>query len=335
MTPPLPRLSAADAETRRARFLPFVLPWREIDLLPRALDLDCGAGGWLQLLSAAGFDVEGSEIDPTLREEAQNAGFAVAEDMSFHLSELTEGSLAVLSGFEVLTRHDPAGIDALLPHMLRVLRPGGLLILGGADVEHPDAPPARTRATDLFERLRAENPGRLKIVRSGSLADDPWGTSPANVTLVLQTDAKGAAFDRFHAAFAAAPSLEDLHPTRFDAYLLDRLSQLDAIHMSTRQAAEERTLRLERRVTELEALQAAQRQEIESLRHLTRRRGLRKWLHDRRAGRKTDPDAADADAPGTDLPAVSPLSVPERPSPSAPLQPLSTRMQALRERLAE
>ena len=332
-----PRLSMAEAEVRRARYLPFVLPWTEIDPSPRALDLDCGAGGWLRLLEAAGFNAEGREDDPDMRATALTSGFSVAPHGEDFLSGIDDASLSVLSAFEMLNRHPPEEIVARLPDMLRVLRPGGILIVGGENAEHPRARYARSGAEKIAAHLRREGPGRLSIVRTeGTPPGHPGAVGLAEVfsgmgleaAVVFQREAKEVAFDRFHAAFAADLGLSpDGLVARFDA----RHRALEEQILRLERRIEEQNLRLERRITEQED---AQRAEVEALRHVTRRRGLRRWLHERKMARKTNniPTARDVETGAAEAPSSSSSFSPP-PVPS--MRPLSQRMRALRDRLTK
>ena len=111
-------------------YLPFVEPLKAIDPDAVAVDLGCGRGEWLELMRDIGVIARGVDLDAGMlaacREEALSAeeGEALA-----YLRQLPDGSVSIVSAFHVAEHIPFADLQALVQDALRVLRPGGLLIL--------------------------------------------------------------------------------------------------------------------------------------------------------------------------------------------------------------
>ncbi len=117
-------------KSRLRVYLPFVEPLRGLCGTDKAVDLGCGRGEWLDLLQESGFDAQGVDIDDGMlavcRERELNV---ITGDAVAFLKGLPEASMAIVSGFH-LAEHIPfADLQILVEEALRVLKPGGLLIL--------------------------------------------------------------------------------------------------------------------------------------------------------------------------------------------------------------
>lgn len=92
----------------------------------RLLDNGCGNGALLDVLSAAGWRVHGTEFDPAAVEAARSAGHEVREG-SLEQAEFPAGHFEALVMSHVVEHlPDPR---ATLAEALRVLEPGGQLVL--------------------------------------------------------------------------------------------------------------------------------------------------------------------------------------------------------------
>lgn len=117
-------------KSRLAVYLPFILPLKQFYGDCPAVDLGCGRGEWLEILHESGFDPQGVDLDDGMLEECRKIGLQVhTHDAIDFLQGLPEASQIVVSGFH-LAEHLPFELlQALIQESLRVLKPGGLLIL--------------------------------------------------------------------------------------------------------------------------------------------------------------------------------------------------------------
>jgi SAM-dependent methyltransferase len=94
------------------------------------LDLGCGRGEWLALLREEGIAARGVDQNRLLIAQCRAAELDVIEDdVLAHLAAAPDGSAAVITAFHLIEHLAYAQLVALLDHAVRVLRPGGLLIL--------------------------------------------------------------------------------------------------------------------------------------------------------------------------------------------------------------
>ncbi|MFC4930348.1 class I SAM-dependent methyltransferase [Massilia sp. GCM10023247] len=95
-----------------------------------ALDLGCGRGEWLEVLGEQGFAGRGVDLDAGMLAACVERGLDVAEqDALAALAALPDASVAVVSAFH-LVEHIPFDmVRSLVSEALRVLLPGGLLIM--------------------------------------------------------------------------------------------------------------------------------------------------------------------------------------------------------------
>ncbi|MCB2016691.1 MAG: glycosyltransferase [Hydrogenophaga sp.] len=97
---------------------------------PKAVDLGCGRGEWLELLVENGFDAVGVDLDEGMLSASRERGLTVSRsDALAHLSSLPDNSQAVVSAFHLVEHIPFDALQTLISQSLRVLQPGGLLIL--------------------------------------------------------------------------------------------------------------------------------------------------------------------------------------------------------------
>lgn len=129
---------SAELITERLQvYQPFLKPLLGLGLAPNAIDLGCGRGEWMSVLAREGFDVRGVDLDDGMLEACRLDGFAVENaDAIAKLRSLADGSQLLVSGFH-LAEHIPfASLQTLVAEALRVLAPGGLLILETPNAEN-------------------------------------------------------------------------------------------------------------------------------------------------------------------------------------------------------
>jgi SAM-dependent methyltransferase len=117
------------AERLRA-YLPFLEPLAALYAPARALDIGCGRGEWLEVAADAGFEALGVDIDDGMLASCRERGLAVqTADGLQTLRAMPDASLAMVSAFHVVEHIPFDDVRALIAEALRVLQPGGLLIL--------------------------------------------------------------------------------------------------------------------------------------------------------------------------------------------------------------
>ncbi|MEA5597537.1 class I SAM-dependent methyltransferase [Rivularia sp. UHCC 0363] len=124
------RGSRDEIKNRLATYIPFVEK-AVLDAENAAmLDIGCGRGEWIELVSNKGFKSYGVDISHAMVAECQNLGLnAVAGDALQHLRSLPDNSLAVVSAFHIIEHLPLEKLIFLIDESLRVLHPGGILIL--------------------------------------------------------------------------------------------------------------------------------------------------------------------------------------------------------------
>lgn len=125
-----------DIMRRLQVYLPFVLPLAKANPHVPCLDLGCGRGEWLQLLTEHNLNASGVDLDRGMLAAAQAGGLQVRQaDAIQALKDAADGSIAVVSAFH-LVEHLPFGsVQELVMQARRVLVPGGLLIM---ETPNPD-----------------------------------------------------------------------------------------------------------------------------------------------------------------------------------------------------
>ena len=94
------------------------------------LDLGCGRGEWLELLSDHEIPAYGIDTNERFTGENRDRGLDVRqEDALGHMRSLPESSVAAVTAFHLIEHLELETLLDLVDNALRVLRPGGLLIL--------------------------------------------------------------------------------------------------------------------------------------------------------------------------------------------------------------
>jgi len=93
------------------------------------VDLGCGRGEWLEILSEAGIEASGVDTNLIQLEQCRARGLNVSEeDFLTYLQRLDDASVGVVTGFHIVEHVPLKTLITLLNEALRVLRPGGVAI---------------------------------------------------------------------------------------------------------------------------------------------------------------------------------------------------------------
>lgn len=94
------------------------------------IDLGCGRGEWLELLRDVEINATGVELNSVLVKECRDRRLNVVEqDLFAYLSTLPDESVSTVSAFHVVEHLSIENLVVLLNEALRVLKPGGVLLL--------------------------------------------------------------------------------------------------------------------------------------------------------------------------------------------------------------
>ena len=111
-------------------YLPFLEPLRAFYPDLSVIDLGCGRGEWLELLREKHIQGRGVDLDERMLDACQALGLAARRaDAIETLKALPDESQVVVSGFHIAEHLPFDWLQTLVGESLRVLKPGGLLLL--------------------------------------------------------------------------------------------------------------------------------------------------------------------------------------------------------------
>lgn len=116
---------------KRLRFyIPLINPLKDVYGECSVVDLGCGRGEWLQLISEAGFKGHGVDIDEAMLETCITKGLSVIKgDVLDFLKSLPDESQAIVSAFHVVEHLEFDKLFHVVKEAWRVLKPAGMLII--------------------------------------------------------------------------------------------------------------------------------------------------------------------------------------------------------------
>ena len=219
------RGSRALIASRLEAYLPLIAPLAQLYTPAAAIDLGCGRGEWLELIAQHGFIPQGVDLDEGMLAACHELGLpAVQGDAIAYLKSLADHTQCIVSGFHVAEHIPFAELETLVDEALRILQPGGLLILETPNPENIAVgtnsfylDPTHVRPLPpLLLSFLAEHHGfcRVKTVRLQEAPDLHHesahvgllqvleGVSP-DYAIVAQKGAPAEVLAQFDAAFAA------------------------------------------------------------------------------------------------------------------------------------
>lgn len=117
-------------KARLSAYSPFLTPLTAMYPAAAAIDLGCGRGEWLELLTESGFKPFGVDLDAGMLGACYKLGLEVEQgDAIAYLSSLPDESQVVVTAFHVVEHISFEQLRTLASEALRVLKPGGLLIM--------------------------------------------------------------------------------------------------------------------------------------------------------------------------------------------------------------
>lgn len=239
---------------RQRVYLPFLEPLAAAYPGAGVVDVGCGRGEWLELLRNVGVPARGADLDEGMLAACRERGLDVQQqDAVAFLRGLPDASQIAVSGFHIAEHLPFEVLQELAREALRVLLPGGLLVLETPNPENLQVgttnfyldPTHERPLPALLLQFLAEHTGfaRAKVIRLQeppelhgrerlTLLDVLAGASP-DYALVAQKSGAPAATEVLNPLFARDFGL------RLDelAYRYDRKLKED-IHLASVNAAD-------------------------------------------------------------------------------------------------
>ena len=117
-------------KNRASIYLPFVLPLKKIYPDITSLDIGCGRGEWLELLRDNTISAQGIDLDEGMLKVCHKLNLdALQGNGVLYLKEQPDESMGVISAFHVVEHISFEDLQELVQESMRVLKPGGILIL--------------------------------------------------------------------------------------------------------------------------------------------------------------------------------------------------------------
>ena len=124
------RGTRSDIKQRQSVYLPFIREVGAGTAEAPILDLGCGRGEWLEFLKDASLIARGVDLNHIFLTECRELGLDVVEqDAVAYLRSLKPHSIGAVTSFHLIEHLPLKVLIALLDETLRVLKPGGMVIL--------------------------------------------------------------------------------------------------------------------------------------------------------------------------------------------------------------
>jgi SAM-dependent methyltransferase len=204
-------------------YLPFIKPLLDKKETPKAIDLGCGRGEWLEILIEQGLIAQGVDLDEGMLEGCWELNLeAKKADALEYLQAQESNSIAVISGFHIAEHIAFEMLQELVEQALRVLTPGGLLVLETPNPENIVVGTANFYLDPTHQRplppmllsfiaehancarvkiLRLQEPEGLRESSNLTLIDVLSGVSP-DYSIVAQKTAEKSIIKKFDEAFS-------------------------------------------------------------------------------------------------------------------------------------
>jgi SAM-dependent methyltransferase len=278
---------------RLRAYFPFFEPLAALHRGAQTVDLGCGRGEWLELMTEVGFSARGVDLDQGMLDGCIELGLPAEKgDALDFLAALPDKSQAIVSAFHMVEHITFEQLQTLVSEAFRVLKPGGLLIMETPNPENiivatcnfyvdpthqrPVPPELLSFLPEYYgfprvKTIRLQESQRVAQSASLTLHDVLSGVSP-DYAVVAQKGAIESIFQKFDAAFdrefglsmAVLAARYELQAEARALELSERATQAEAraVHASERATqAEGRALQASERATQAEAraLQSSER----------------------------------------------------------------------------
>lgn len=261
---------------RLAAYRPFIMPLTEIYAQRGAIDLGCGRGEWLEFLQSEGFLPIGVDLDKGMLRACEERGLVVScGDALEFMAALEDESQLIVSAIHVVEHISFEQLRTLVAEALRILKPGGLLIMETPNPENITVatcnfyldpthlrpiPPALLSFLPKYYRyartkvVRLQEPETLHSKALLTVGDVLAGASP-DYAVIAQKIADPGTLRHFDDAFSQDYGLSTVSlANRYDAEIMAEFNNLKALIQPYEAAMQEN----QQRVGTLEAKLARQ-----------------------------------------------------------------------------
>ena len=114
---------------RVKEYIPYIknLPFEQEDI--KLLDVGCGRGEWLEVVSSHGYYAEGIDINRIMVAKSKELGLNAKEiDVIEYLNSLDDNSFSIITGFHIIEHLPFEVLIEMYDEALRVLKPKGMVI---------------------------------------------------------------------------------------------------------------------------------------------------------------------------------------------------------------
>ena len=123
------RGSRVEILDRQKMYLPYLAESKLEKQNSLILDIGCGRGEWLELLTKEGYQAKGIDVNRAMVEQCCSRNLnAIEGDAITHLKSLPNSSLGAITGFHIIEHLTFTALLQLFDEALRVLNSGGLII---------------------------------------------------------------------------------------------------------------------------------------------------------------------------------------------------------------
>jgi glycosyltransferase involved in cell wall biosynthesis/SAM-dependent methyltransferase len=237
-------------KTRLHAYIPFVEPLAEFYKGAQAIDLGCGRGEWLELMTEVGFKSHGVDLDEAMLSSCVELELSVSQGEAIaYLVALPSESQAIVSAFQVVEHISFEQLQTVVSEALRVLMPGGLLIMETPNPENiavstcgfyldpthqrPIPPQLLSFLPEYygFERIKTIRLQESKsLIQSTSLTlqDVLEGVSP-DYAVIAQKTAAANIFHKLDVAFEREYGLNlAMLASRYDSQIVSKIEHIQA-----------------------------------------------------------------------------------------------------------
>ena len=217
-------------KSRLVFYKPFLQAIQSIYPKSSALDLGCGRGEWLEVLSESGFTPLGIDLDPDMLAACSDLNLPAQQGNALeYIKEQPQASLSLVSAFHLVEHLPFDKLLELIGDIKRSLKPGGLVILEspnpenlrvGAHTFHLDPTHIKPLPPDLLAFVcQYHGFARVKILRLQTANHILEGSTPTLMDVLTEVSPDYAVVAQLGAAPGVISTLDVLWEQDFGVNL--------------------------------------------------------------------------------------------------------------------